>query len=421
MSTTTDVPPPSRSAYSDFFSRRAGIDATANAYTRWRRSPANTMLGRAVPVGGATPHTWPDPDARPGDLLNISAQDYLGLSMRPEIARAVITALEAHGTGTGAAPMAGGSTPTHCALERELSAHCGMDDAAIFASGYAANVGLVAGLMRPGDTVVMDRNAHASSIDGARMAGAEVRVFRHNDASDLEAVLRQLPAGGERLVCLEGLYSMDGDTPDLHEMKDVAHRHGALLVVDEAHSEFCLGPTGGGLAELQGVKPDFHVGTFSKALSVQGGFIAGDGHVMQWLKDTARPRMFSVTVSPLLIGAVTEALRIARTEPHLRAALGDNSALLRARLAEHGIEALGNAHVVPVLVGDETACLTAARVLGERGVHVMPVLYPAVALGKARLRVTVCTTYGTTYGTTLIDDIAREVAHAVHTARNTSV
>ncbi|WP_209445588.1 aminotransferase class I/II-fold pyridoxal phosphate-dependent enzyme [Streptomyces roseochromogenus] len=373
-----------------FIARSSGIAETARAYVGWRGRQSNQVYGRPLcGLPGAVGAMLRADTGDTQDVINMASYNYLGLAGRPEITQAVREVLESYGAGSGGAPLACGTTPLHGALERDLAQHCGQDDAALFSSGYAANLGLIAGMMRPGDTVVLDRHAHASAVDGVRLSGAQLRVFRHNDPEDLETVLKQVPCTGERLVCIEGLYSMDGDVPELKAMVDVAGRYGARVVLDEAHSEFCFGATGGGLTEVQGVKVDFHVGTLSKALCVQGGFIAGDAAVMQWLRDLARSRLFSGSLSPVLVAAATAALRISRSEPQLRERLAENSRLLRERMRAQGIDVLGSDHVVPVVTGEEETCVRAAHKLSTQGIHVFPVVYPAVGIGRARLRMTV--------------------------------
>ena len=199
-------------------------------------------------------------------LINLSSYNYLGLSTRPEVIAAAKDALDKYGLGAAGSPILSGMMDVHVRLEEDLARFKKKEAAIVFPTGYSTNVGLIAGLMRPGDWIIADQSAHASIVDGAILSKANVRFFRHNNPADLERKLKQ--ATGKKLVAIEGVYSMDGDVCPLPELVAVAKKHGARIMLDEAHSSFVYGPTGRGVAELYGLENevDIHVGTFSKVL-----------------------------------------------------------------------------------------------------------------------------------------------------------
>jgi glycine C-acetyltransferase len=251
-------------------------------------------------------------------LLNLSSYNYLGLSWRPEVIEAARRALERYGLGAAGSPALSGTMDIHLELEHELATFKNKPAAMLFPTGYSTNVGLIQGLMRPGDLIVADQNAHASIVDGAILSKAEVRFFRHNRSEELERKLAG--ARGKKLVIVEGVYSMDGDLCCLPEVVEIAKRHDARILIDEAHSTFIYGKHGRGVAEHFGLEDeiDIHVGTLSKALGGQGGFVAGSKSLYKYLEGFARSRMFSCALSPAVAAGVLEALRIAKREPELR-------------------------------------------------------------------------------------------------------
>ena len=268
------------------------------------------------------------------NLLNLSSYNYLGLSYRPEVIEAAKLALDRYGLGAAGSPILSGTMDVHRELERELAAFKHKPAVMIFPTGYSTNVGLIQGLMRPGDLVVADQNVHASIVDGAILSKAEVRFFKHNRPEDLEVKLNRRK--GKKLVIVEGVYSMDGDVCPLPEIVEIAKEHDARIMIDEAHSTFIYGPNGRGVAEHFGLEDqiDLHVGTMSKALGGQGGFVAGSESLYKYLEGFARSRLFSCALSPVVAAGVLEALRIAAREPELRARLWSNVAHIRQRLRE---------------------------------------------------------------------------------------
>ncbi len=323
-------------------------------------------------------------------LLNLASYNYLGLSARQEVVEAARRALEQYGLGASGSPVLSGTMDVHLALERELAAFKRKEAALLFPSGYATNLGLLQGLMRPGDLIVCDQNVHASIVDGAILSKADVRYFRHNRPEDLER--RLAGRRGKKLVVVEGVYSMDGDVCRLPEIVEIARRHEARVMIDEAHSTFIYGPNGRGVVEQFGLEDeiDLHVGTLSKATGGQGGFVAGSSSLYKYLEGFAHSRLFSCGLSPVVAAGVLEAVRIARREPELRAKLWANVAHIRGRLAEHGVDVgESTSQVIPVMIRDDRRVFDIARRLQEEGLYLQPVVYPAVAKHRSRFRISV--------------------------------
>jgi glycine C-acetyltransferase len=244
--------------------------------------------------------------------------------------------------------------------------------------------------MRPGDLVVTDQLAHASIVDGIVLSKAEVRYFRHNDAADLDAKLRGFE--GRKLVVLEGVYSMDGDVADLPALVQVARRHRARVMLDEAHSAFLRGENGRGAAEELGVEEqvDIHMGTFSKTLGGQGGYVTGPRKLVRYLRTFGRSHMFSCGLAPAVVGGLLKALEIVRSEPELRRQLWQNVAFMQSRLRDHGVDVgRSTSQIIPVMVRDDRRIFCVAEQVLQAGLYLNPVRYPAVGKNKSRLRISV--------------------------------
>jgi glycine C-acetyltransferase len=244
--------------------------------------------------------------------------------------------------------------------------------------------------MRSGDTIFLDQYSHASIVDGAILAKSKTVFFRHNNPLDLERKMKDVK--GKKLVVVEGVYSMDGDVCSLPEILEVTKRHGGRMLIDEAHSTFLFGPSGRGVAEHFGVdkEVDFHLGTFSKSLGGQGGFVAGSKELCDYVIAFARSRFFSCNLSPVLTAGLLAGLRIAQREPQLRAKLWSNVAFLRRRFAEEGIDiGKSSSQVMPVMVNNDSRVLAIAEKIQDRGLFLNPVTYPAVPKHRSRLRVSV--------------------------------
>ena len=324
------------------------------------------------------------------ELLNLASYNYLGISYRPEVKKATIAAVEKYGLGASGSPILSGTMDIHLQLAEAMARFKAKEAAILFPTGYSANVGFIASLMRAGDNVVVDQYAHASIVDGAILAKSKTVFFRHNNPMDLERKL--LKCTGKKLVIVEGVYSMDGDVCQLPEIVEVCKRHGARILIDEAHSTFLFGPNGRGVAEHFGLdnEVDFHLGTFSKSLGGQGGFVCGSKDLIDYVNAFGRSRFFSCNLAPPIAAGLLAGVEIVENEPQLRAKLWSNVAYLRRRFAEEGIDiGKSTSQVMPVLVNNDAKVFAVAEKIQNRGLYLQPVTYPAVPKHKSRLRISV--------------------------------
>jgi 8-amino-7-oxononanoate synthase len=320
-------------------------------------------------------------------LVNFSSNDYLSLAGDPRLAAAARAAMERHGLGAGASRLVVGDTAAHRSLERAAAEWMGAGAAVLFNSGYAANVGVLSCLCGPRDVIFSDALNHASLVDGCRLSRARVVVYPHASLDALDALLASAD-GRRKLVCTDAVFSMDGDLAPLPGLLELCQRHGAALLVDEAHALGVLGPTGAGLCEALGVaaQVDLRMGTLGKALGGFGAFVAGSREVVELLVNRARSLVFSTALPAALCAAGEEALSILRREPERRAALWRNIRHLAGGLAALGLPAAPRSAIFPVVLGDPQRALDAAARLRERGLLVKPIRPPTVPEGSSRLR-----------------------------------
>jgi 8-amino-7-oxononanoate synthase len=324
------------------------------------------------------------------NLINMASYNYLGISYRPEVKEAARKAIDKYGLGASGSPILSGTMDVHLELAAAVARFKNKEAAIIFPTGYSANVGFISALMRAGDNILLDQYSHASIVDGAILAKSKTTFFRHNNPLDLERKLRNIR--GKKLVVVEGVYSMDGDVCVLPDIVEVAKRHGARILIDEAHSTFLFGPNGRGVAEHFGLdkEVDFHLGTFSKSLGGQGGFVCGSKDLIDYVNGFGRSRIFSCNLAPTLAAGLTAGIEIVENEPELRAKLWGNVAFLRRRFAEEGIDiGKSNSQVMPVMVNNDAKVFAVAERIQERGLFLQPVTYPAVPKHKSRLRISV--------------------------------
>jgi glycine C-acetyltransferase len=324
------------------------------------------------------------------ELLNLASYNYLGISYRDEVKQAAIEAIRKYGLGASGSPILSGTFDIHNELAEALASFKDKDAAILFPTGYSANVGFISAIMRAGDNVILDQYSHASIVDGVILAKSHTVWFRHNNPMDLERKL--LKCKGKKLVVVEGVYSMDGDVCALPEIVEVCKRHGARILIDEAHSTFLFGANGRGVAEHFGLDKeiDFHLGTFLKSLGGQGGFVCGTKDLIDYVNAFGRSRFFSCNLAPSLVAGLLAGLKIAENEPQLRAKLWSNVAYLRRRFAEEGIDiGKSTSQVMPVLVNNDAKVFAVAEKIQDRGLFLQPVTYPAVPKHKSRLRISV--------------------------------
>jgi 8-amino-7-oxononanoate synthase len=338
-------------------------------------------------------------------LLNFSSNDYLGLANEPALKEAAIRAVERYGAGAGASRLICGSLPPHEELEEALAAFEGTEAALSFSTGYAAAIGTICALLGKADVIVMDRLAHACAVDGARLCGATLRVFGHNDLNDLEAKLKwaaarvQSPRSNVQsrearvLVVTDSVFSMDGDHAPLREMVALKEQYGAWLMVDEAHATGLYGANRRGLAEELGVSDRIEVkmGTLGKALGASGGYICGSRALIDYLINCARTFIFSTAPVPAAAAAATAGVRFVQSSAgeDRRRKLWQNVSVLSPAI-NHQLAPLSTvpSAIIPIMLGAESKAVEAASALRERGIFIPAIRYPTVARGKARLRLT---------------------------------
>ncbi|MGN6108516.1 MAG: aminotransferase class I/II-fold pyridoxal phosphate-dependent enzyme [Kofleriaceae bacterium] len=320
------------------------------------------------------------------EVLNFSSNDYLGLAGDPRLAEAAAAALDRSGVGAGASRLVVGNHREHVALEAALADWQRCEGVRLFNSGYAANVGLMTTLLRPGDVVFSDELNHASIIDGCRLSRATIVVFAHGDLGQLDRELSRHPAG-RRVIVSESLFSMDGDFADLVGLDELRRRHCAALVLDEAHAVGVHGPEGRGLAAEAGVVPDVLVGAFGKAFGGFGGFTASSPAIAELLWNRARSFVFSTGMPPSIAAAARAALSI------VRGSEGDERRRRVASLARRFREIVPRAGgaassaIIPVQVGEDVAVMQLSRKLFEQRVFAQGIRPPTVPVGTARLRI----------------------------------
>ncbi len=329
------------------------------------------------------------------EVLNLSSNNYLGLANHPALKEAAREALDRHGCGSGASRLISGNMTAHEELEARLARFKGTEAALVFNSGYQANVGIVATLAAKGDVVLSDALNHASIIDGCRLSRAAVSVYRHCDMDHLKSLLEGTPATARKLIVTESIFSMDGDVAPLRDLVELAERHGARVMVDEAHATGVRGPNGAGVvAELGlGDRILVQMGTLGKALGAFGAYAAGSAGLRELLVNRARSFIFTTALPPVVLAMAGAAVALVEQEPGRRCALRRNTERLRNGLRRLGYAVGGSTQILPVRVGAETPCMRLAARLLESGLHVQAIRPPTVPPGTSRLRVTTMATH----------------------------
>ncbi|MEQ1928954.1 MAG: 5-aminolevulinate synthase [Parvularculaceae bacterium] len=330
----------------------------------------------------------------PKDVTVWCSNDYLGMGQHPQVLAAMRDALERCGAGAGGTRNIAGTNHYHVLLEAELADLHGKEAALLFTSGYVANWTALSTLAArmPGCVVFSDAQNHASMIEGIRHSKAERRVFRHNDAADLDRQLRELPVGTPRIVAFESLYSMDGDIAPIAAILDVAEKHGALTYLDEVHAVGLYGPRGGGIAEREGLmaRIDAINGTLAKAYGVIGGYVAASAALIDFVRSFGSGFIFTTALPPHIAAGALASVRLLKTSGAERALHAVRVNEVRARLKAIGIPIIDNtSHIVPVMVKDPVKCKWISDwLMANHGIYVQPINYPTVPKGTERLRIT---------------------------------
>jgi 8-amino-7-oxononanoate synthase len=348
--------------------------------------------------------------------INFSSYNYLGLCGHPRVNKAAKEAIDRYGTSVSASRLVSGERPIQRELEMALAELYGTDDCIAFVSGHATNVTTIGYLFGPRDLILHDALIHNSVTQGIQLSGAHRRSFPHNDWQKLDEILTEIRGQYERtLIVIEGIYSMDGDFPDLPRFIEIKQRHKAFLMVDEAHSLGVLGAKGTGIAEHFGVEPrdvDIWMGTLSKTLSSCGGYIAGEKALVEHLKYAAPGFLYSVGMSPPLAAAALESLHIMLAEPERIERLRQHGQLFLQLAKEAGINTGTSAglSIIPAITRNSLRAAKLAGAMFKRGINVQPIIYPAVEENAARLRFFISSTHTADQIRYAIDALAAEIS-----------
>jgi glycine C-acetyltransferase len=349
------------------------------------------------------------------DVINLSSNNYLGLTTHPKMREAAIQAVRSLGVGSGSVRTIAGTMDLHMELERRIAAFKKTEASVVFQSGFAANAGTVSALLGKGDLILSDELNHASIIDGARLSRADIKVFPHRDVGALERLLDETREVKRRLVITDGVFSMDGDIAPLPKIAALARAHGAIMMIDDAHSSGVLGRAGRGTVDHFDVhgQVDVQVGTLSKAIGVLGGYVCGSKSLIDYLYHRARPFLFSTSHPPAVAAACLTAFDVLEEEPERIERLWTNTKRFKAGLARLGFDTgTSETPITPIFVGEADLAMRFSDRLFARGVFAQGIGYPTVAKGKARLRTIVTATHteeDLDQALTILGDVGREL------------
>lgn len=329
-------------------------------------------------------------------VVNLSSNNYLGLTTHPHLREKAVAAVEEYGAGSGSVRTIAGTMRLHMELEERLAAFKKTEAVVVFQSGFAANAGTVSAILGRDDVIVSDELNHASIIDGARLSRATIKVFPHRDVDAARKILRDLPPAQKKLVITDGVFSMDGDLGPVAELAAVSEEYGAIMMVDDAHASGVFGRNGRGTIDHFNAHGhvDIQVGTLSKAIGALGGYVAGTRTLIDFLYHRARPFLFSTSHPPAVAAACIAALDVLETEPQLIEQLWDNTRFFKEGLAALGFNTgLSESPITPVIAGEGALAMKLSDRLFEEGVFAQGIAFPTVARDKARVRTIVTATH----------------------------
>ncbi len=328
--------------------------------------------------------------------LLFSSNNYLGLATDPRLKHKAIEAVEQFGVGSGGARLTTGNTVIHEQLEKEIASFKGTEASLVFSSGYLMNIGVIAGLMSEGDVIFSDALNHASIIDGCRLSKAKTIVYQHADMADLEEKLKQYPNANKKLIVTDGIFSMDGDIAPLPQIVQLAKTYDAYVMVDDAHATGVIGKNGGGTAAYFGLQADVHitVGTLSKAVGAEGGFVATSQLLVEYLRNKARTFIFQTSLSPAVIQAAREGIRLIQKENERQQQLERNGQFLRSGLKKAGFTlADSSTPIIAIIIGAAEKAVAFSEHVKKKGMFIPAIRPPTVQEGSSRLRMTVMATH----------------------------
>jgi len=345
------------------------------------------------------------------DVINLASNNYLGLTTHPKLKEAAVRAVERYGAGSGAVRTISGTMSLHIELEERIARFKHVEACVVFQSGFAANAGTVSAILGPEDHIISDELNHASIIDGCRLSRAKIHVFPHKDVAAAESLLASLSgSSGRKLLISDGVFSMDGDIGPLPGLVEAAEEHGAIMMVDDAHSSGVLGRNGRGTIDHFGLhgRVDIQVGTLSKAVGVLGGYVCGSRDLIDFLYHRARPFLFSTSHPPAVAAACLAAFDVLEQEPERIDALWANARYLKQGLAAAGFNTgISETPITPVIVGEAALAHRFSRDLFAEGVLATGIGFPTVARDKARVRTIVAATHTTAELDRALDVFAR--------------
>ena len=391
-----ELPPYTDYTFDMFISSAGKEHAEITQFNQWRNEVLDAhMYTFQIPhLGAQKPEVSVERvTGEKFDLISLASYNYLGYSYHPEVLDAAKAALDKYGLGATGSPVLNGTFQIHEELEQKLIELFGMPGygVSLFSSGYGANIGVVSAYAHKGDVVVLDRLSHASLVDGALLSQATIKLFKHNDVDHLDRVLSRLDHESTRiLVCTEGIYSADGDAGNIKDIVEVAHKYGAIVLADEAHSLLIAGENGRGVSEEQGVldQVDMIIATFSKSFGGVGGCLYARKDIANYVNWYARARMFSCALDPAVTGGLIKALELAMgPDGHAkRKRIRDNADYLREKL--QGKVDIGDSHswIIPVIYGDEHLTIPLSDYLQRHGVDASLMSFPAVPKNESRIR-----------------------------------
>ena len=352
------------------------------------------------------------------DVIMIGSNNYLGLTSHPEVIKAGVEALEKYGSGCSGSRFLNGTLDIHVQLEENLAKFLRKEAVMTFSTGFQSNLGIISSIAGLGDYILCDKENHASIYDGCKLSYAKMIRYNHSDMNDLEVKLKRLEGeNGGKLIVTDGVFSMSGDIAKLPEIVALAQKYGARVMVDDAHGLGVLGEGGRGTAEYFGLEDqvDIYMGTFSKSLASLGGYMASTKKVVEYVRHSSRPFIFSASMTPASVACAAKSLEILQREPERVRALADISKYMRQKLMEKNVPIIqATTPIIPIYVYQDEKAYLACKLLLERGVYVNPVVSPATPVGQALLR----TSYTATHTKEQMDIASDKIAEVIDILKN---
>lgn len=349
--------------------------------------------------------------------IMLGSNNYLGLTNHPKVKEAAIKAIEKYGTGCSGSRFLNGTLDLHLKLEEELAQFLNKERVMTFSTGFQSNLGIISAIVGRNDYIICDKENHASIYDGCKLSYGKMLRYNHDDMEDLERKLQAVPKESGALIVTDGVFSMSGDIANLPVIVDLAKKYGARVMVDDAHGLGVIGKGGRGTASYYGLEDevDIYMGTFSKSLASLGGYMAASKDVVEYVKHTSRPYIFSASITPASVASANAALDILKAEPERVENLNNISSYMRQKLKEKNIDIIeSKTPIIPIYTYQDDKTFIACKLLLERGVYVNPVVSPATPVGQSLLR----TSYTANHTKGIIDEAADKIAEVLDIVKN---